>query len=109
MDNPADFNNDRIEHCDVCNSKQMGTEIYQNDAMGMATPVYWDCHRCANPPVLVGLYRETKRLVRRAYVKARYYLTTTREQREARAAKVAAVRARIEARRDAVKFVGYGS
>jgi len=99
MDNPADFNEDRIEHCDVCNSKQMGTEIYQNDAMGMATPVYWDCHRCAHPPVLVGLYREATRLVRRGYVIVRYRLTTTREERERRAAKIADAKARMAARR----------
>jgi len=99
MDNPADFNEDRIEHCDICNSKQMGTEIYQNDAMGMATPVYWNCHRCANPPVLVGLYREAKRLVRFRYNRIRYILTTTREEREKRTAKIEAAKARIAARR----------
>lgn len=101
MDNPADFNEDRIEYCDVCDSKQMGTEIYQNDAMGMATPVYWDCHRCANPPVLVGLYRETKRLVRFRYNRIRYILTTTRAEREERTAKIEAAKARIAARRTA--------
>ena len=101
MDNLEDFNYDHECFCDVCNSKQMGTEYHAHDAMGWATPVYWQCHRCANPPVLVGLWREAKRLTRFHYNRIHYRLTTTREYREARAAKCAEVRARIEARRAA--------
>jgi hypothetical protein len=102
-DVPEDFNNDCVEFCDVCNSKQMGTELYANDAMGMATPVLWNCHRCENPPALVGLWRETKRVVKFRYNRIRYILTTTREQREARTAKIEAAKARIAARRAGVE------
>lgn len=106
-DNAADFNNDHVEHCDVCDSAQMGTEWYCNDAMGMATPVLWTCHRCDNPPVLVGLWRSLKVKVALRYGKVKYLLTTTKEQRAKRRAHVESVRARYEARkaeREAVEY-----
>lgn len=83
-DNPADFNNDCIEHCSECNSRQMGTEHYANDAMGMATPVLWTCHRCDNPPILVGLWRKIKIQSKLKYGRAKYYLTTTKAERQAK-------------------------
>ena len=86
-DNPEDFNNDCVEYCDVCESKQMGTEWYCNDAMGMATPVLWTCHRCDNPPLLVGLWRTLKRKSKFWYGRAKYYATTTKAERAARKAK----------------------
>jgi hypothetical protein len=98
-DNPRDFDNDRIEHCDACDSKQMGTEWYANDAMGMATPVLWNCHRCANPPLLVGLWRHLKVIVRLRYGKIKYRLTTTAEERAKREAHRQSVKDRINARR----------
>lgn len=105
-DNASDFNNDCVEYCDVCDSKQMGTELYCNDAMGIATPVLWDCHRCKNPPLFVGLYREAKRLVRFHYGRIHYRLTTTREYREARTAHLEAAKARILARKAAMQMKG---
>ncbi len=101
QDNPKDFNNDHIEMCDRCDSKQMGTEYYMNDAMGMATPVLWVCHRCENPPVLVGLWRSIKIKVSLKYGKIKYYLTTTAEYRAKRKAHTESVRARINERRAA--------
>ncbi len=59
----------RTEHCDVCGSEQEGIERYAPDAMGIPTPVLWDCSRCANPPTVVGVYREVKRLIRRGSLK----------------------------------------
>jgi hypothetical protein len=59
--------------------------------------------RCENPPVLVGLWRETKRVVKFRYNRMRYILTTTREQRGARTAKIEAAKARIAARRAGVE------
>jgi len=99
QDNPEDFINDHIEYCDQCDSKQMGTEHYMNDAMGMATPVLWCCHRCDNPPVLVGLWRSIKVKVALRYGKVKYLLTTTKEQRAKRRAHIESVRARIIARK----------
>jgi len=98
-DNASDFNNDHIENCDVCDSRQMGTEYYCNDAMGMATPVLWVCHRCENPPVLVGLWRSLKIKVALRYGKIKYILTTTAEYRAKRTAAFAKAKARINARR----------
>jgi hypothetical protein len=101
QDNPNDFNNDRIENCDVCNSAQMGTEWYSNDAMGMATPVLWTCHRCDNPPVLVGMWRALRTKTRIYYNKIKYFLTTTREERAKTAARKRAYVAKINKRRAA--------
>jgi len=100
-DNPADFNNDHTAHCDRCNSRQMGTEFYCNDAMGMATPVLWVCHRCENPPALVRVYREIVRRATNAFNKAKYYATTTPEYRAKRRARMEQARGRIAARRAA--------
>lgn len=100
-DNASDFNNDHIEMCDVCDSRQMGTEHYCNDAMGMATPVLWTCHRCANPPVLVGLWRSLCTKIRLRYGKIKYVLTTTSEYRAKRRAHMERTKARINERRAA--------
>ncbi len=100
QDNPADFTNDHIEHCDACDSRQMGTEHYCNDAMGMATPVLWTCHRCANPPLVVGLWRHLKVIVRLRYGKIKYRLTTTAEERAKREAHRQSIKDRINARRE---------
>ena len=101
QDNPADFDNDCIEHCSDCDSDQMGTERYANDASGMATPVLWLCHRCENPPILVGLWRKIKIRTALHYGRARYYLTSTKEERATRKAHMARMRAKIDARRKA--------
>ena len=98
-DNASDFNNDHVENCDVCDSRQMGTEYYCNDAMGMATPVLWVCHRCENPPVLVKWYRKAKWAVTFYGNKARYILTTTKAQRKARRDSFKAKVAKINERR----------
>lgn len=100
QDNPADFNNDHIEHCDACDSRQMGTEHYCNDAMGMATPVLWTCHRCANPPLVVGLWRHLKVIVRLRYGRIKYRLTTTAAERAKREAHRQSIKDRINARRE---------
>ena len=67
--------------------------------MGIATPVLWTCARCANPPVLVGLWRSLKGKCVRTYNKARYLLTTTAEYRAKRTAAFAKAKARINERR----------
>lgn len=100
-DNPRDFDERMVQHCDRCDSKQMGTEMYANDAMGMATPVLFICDRCENPPLLVGLWRHLVVKVRLRYGKIKYRLTTTAEQRAARIAHVESVKARVNARRAA--------
>lgn len=98
-DNPRDFDQDLVQFCDVCKSKQNGREHYCNDAMGIATPVLWNCYRCANPPVLVGWWRELKRRATNFYNRVHYRLTTTAEEREARRKHLEDLRARINARR----------
>ena len=82
QDNPRDFDTDMVCYCDKCDSKQMGTEVYANDAMGMAVPVLWNCHRCQNPPLLVGWYRELQRLARRAKAKYNYWRLPAEEKQK---------------------------
>ena len=101
QDNCLDFNYESTEHCDICDSDQLGTEMHANDAMGMATPVFWSCHRCANPPIAVKLYRETKRMILRGKVVTCYWLRTTKAQRAANTKRIADARAKIAARRGA--------
>lgn len=96
-----DHNYTCTEMCDECGSEQSGTMHHCNDAMGWATPVFWQCARCANPPVLVGLVRSVKRFAIRKYNKARYLATTTKSDRAKRRAHVESVKARINARRAA--------
>lgn len=98
-DNPRDFDHDRIEFCDVCKSEQNGTEHYCNDAAGIATPVLWTCHRCANPPLLVGWWRKAKRRVTRAYEIAHYNLTVPKAERDRRVVQRYKLLCRINERR----------
>ena len=103
VDVAQDFNYECSEHCDACGSEQTGTMHHCNDAMGMATPVFWQCARCANPPALVKAVRETKRLTLKAKRKLDWYALPKAERarrvakREAVQAKVAAAKARRQA------------
>jgi hypothetical protein len=100
-DNLQEANYDCTEKCDDCGNEQMGTMFHAHNAIGGATPVLWICHRCQNPPMIVGWYREIKRRIRRAIIVTRYYATTTAAEREAKTARFAAARARVAARRAA--------
>lgn len=100
-ENLQEANYDCTETCDDCGNEQMGTMFHAHDAMGLATPVLWICHRCENPPIIVGWYRTINRRIRRLYSKARYYATTTAAEREAKAERWAATKARIAAQRAA--------
>ena len=84
QDNPRDFDYEHEQFCEKCNSRQMGTEYHANDAMGMATPVLWNCHRCANPPAHVALYRAAERMVTRARNKINWWLLPAEEKRKRR-------------------------
>jgi hypothetical protein len=55
--------------------------------------------RFANPPLLVGLWRHLKVIVRLRYGKIKYRLTTTAEERAKREAHRQSVKDRINARR----------
>lgn len=99
MNKPSEHNYEVAEQCDTCGNEQMGTMHHAADAMGIATPVLWICHRCENPPIIVGKYRAIKRRIFRLYNKARYYATTTPAQRKARAEQMALARERIANRR----------
>ena len=105
MDNLQDFNYDCTETCDTCGNEQMGTMFHAHDAMGLATPVLWNCHRCENPPIIVGWYRTIKTRIRLTWGKVRYYATTTPAEREAKAKRFAEAKARIAARRDKSAFI----
>ena len=98
MDNPREFDYDHEQFCERCNSRQMGTEYHANDAMGLATPVLWNCHRCANPPVHAALYRAAERLVKRARNKINWWRLPAEEKRKRRE-HVAKIKARINERR----------
>ena len=100
-DNPRDFDCDIEQHCDECNSRQLGREHYCNDAMGIATPVLWTCYRCANPPVLVGLWRRAKRFTKFHYGQIKYKLTVPKAERIARKERFRAKVAKINERRAA--------
>jgi len=101
MRDASEFNYTVSEHCDTCNKDREGTMYHHNDAMGIATPVLWTCHYCANPPALVGLYRRTKNLAKRKWNRAMYIATTPKAERDARRAHRLASVARINARRAA--------
>lgn len=101
QDNPTEFNYTCIEFCDTCGSKQEGMMHHCNDAMGMATPVHWQCERCAHPPFLVGVWRELKRRVLRTKILFRYYVLTSPAERKRRQLKKAEFKARIAARKEA--------
>lgn len=103
QDKPEEFNYKCTEHCDTCGNEQEGTMHHCNDAMGMATPVLWQCSRCVNPPFFVNVYRETKRRLLRTKLLFKKYVLTSRADRKAREAKVAEIRARHAARREAAK------
>ncbi len=96
-ENLQEANYDCTEKCDECGNEQMGTMFHAHDAMGLAIPVLWVCHRCQNPPRLVGLYRNVKRRLNLRINKIRYYVTTTAEEREARRVRIEKHRARIAA------------
>ena len=79
-------------HCETCNTTRRGTE-YPMAGFHVV------CHYCANPPVLVALWRHAKRVVRNRYNRIKYLLTTSKEERAKQAAHREAVKARINARR----------
>lgn len=100
VDIAKDFNYECEEHCDTCGNKQTGTMHHCNDAMGMATPVHWQCNRCAHPPVLVNIWREAKRLTLRGKLKVKFYMLP-KEERQRRIKRSQEARARMAANRAA--------
>jgi len=100
-ENLQEANYDCTEKCDDCGNEQMGTMFHAHDAIGWAVPVLWICHRCENPPIIVGWYRTIKRRTNIRINKIRYFLTTTAEEREARRVRIEKHRARITAVRAA--------
>jgi len=101
MNDLQEANYECTEKCDTCGNEQLGMMHHARDAMGWPTPVLWICHRCENPPIIVGWYRTIKTRIRLTYGKVRYHLTTTPEQRAARTKRIADARARSAARRAA--------
>ena len=99
-DKPEEFNYECVEHCDTCGNEQTGTMHHCNDAMGMATPVHWQCARCANPPKYVHIWREAKRLTLRGKLKFNFYMLP-KEERQRRIKRSQEARARIAASRAA--------
>ena len=99
-DKAADFNYECEEHCDTCGNTQTGTMHHCNDSMGMATPVFWQCTRCAHPPMLVHAWREAKRLTLRGKLKFNFYMLP-KEERQRRITRKEEFRARIAAMRAA--------
>lgn len=100
-DNPTEFNYTTTDKCDQCGKVAEGTMFHANSASGMATPVLFVCKGCTDPAPLVRVWREASRLVRRAILKAKYYYRTTPTERAARRAKLAAIKAKMVARRSA--------
>ena len=78
MDDLQQANYTTTDKCDVCDRNNVqGTMLHAHDAMGWATPVLFQCNRCANPPVIDRIARRIKRIV----VLAKYYWNTSPSDR----------------------------
>lgn len=101
-DNLEEFNYETTDTCDGCKKHAHGMMFHAHDAMGLATPVLFLCDRCYKPTWWQRhLIDRPIGFVKRMKNKARYYATTTRAERAERKAKVAAIRAKIAARKAA--------
>ena len=93
-DNLEEHNYETTNKCDSCSKVAKGTMLHAHDAMGWATPVLFLCDRCYKPTWYQRIADECKRIPKRALVLAKYYLRTTKAERAATRAKIAAIRAR---------------
>ena len=97
----SDENYETTSTCDSCGKKALGTMFHAADAMGWATPVFFQCHRCANPPLHAKVWGEIKRLTIRVKLNVKWAFASKEEKakREARRQRYAEAKARLAARR----------